>query len=189
MTVRIRITDGYRKAARRMPRRDARSRLFALRGPRPRRLAEPHNAARQDRRRERHLLRRPERRPIPAVQGAGRNTHPTRGIAQRSPPDRLAPSQSRAYMPIVEIYSIMVSDMPISQRMIGFPAASLPDPAAGKKTYLPAPGLTSPTHCYNTILDRLYFPAVGRRQGSRGGHGVTPRRDGGIAERSMRRAS
>jgi cytosine/adenosine deaminase-related metal-dependent hydrolase len=53
--------------------RTARGRLHALGGPRPRRLAHADDAARQNRRRRRHIHRRPQIRPIPAPQGAGRD--------------------------------------------------------------------------------------------------------------------
>jgi hypothetical protein len=61
----------------------------------------------------------------------------------------------------------MVLDMPLSQRTIAFPAASLPVPAAAKKTSLPA--AAKPPQAIGAV--RLsaaagdFYPAGGRRQG------------------------
>jgi hypothetical protein len=51
--------------------RIARSRLHPLGRSRPRHLAFARHAARPDRRQQRHLFRRPQRRPVPAPPGPG----------------------------------------------------------------------------------------------------------------------
>jgi hypothetical protein len=61
----------------------------------------------------------------------------------------------------------MVLDMPISQRTTGFPAASLPAPAAGKNSSLPA-AAKPPQAIGATRLSAVagdFYPALGRRQG------------------------
>ena len=94
----------------------------------------------------------------PGKPGPGLRDDPSAGLSRR---------QAGPIYRVRAILSIMVLDMPISQRPIGFPATSLPAPAAAKKTSLPA-AAKPPQAIGATRLSAVageFYPAGGRRQG------------------------